>query len=243
MDTSDKLKQQVSQAVDGDLSEEQLSQLIAQLRTADREVLVDTWNEFHMVGDLLRSDELSSPLSTNFSAKVMQSLDSEPILVRPPAGTSNYSRTQVPTHELPAAANAPRYLAITSIAAAVMVAFVMAPQIIASFNPASINSNSMAKNESSDSFSNNVRLASNSRPDSTQLEDAAQRSDANNGNTSKSQTAKETEFAQKLENQVEMLRDPRLDSYLQAHQKVSPTFDSSARHIQRANVVPETNEK
>lgn len=243
MDTSDKLMQQVSQAVDSDLSEEQLNQLIAQLRTADRKALVDTWNEFHMVGDLLRSEELSSPLSANFSARVMESLDAEPTIVRPPASSSNYSRGQVQAYEVPAAANSSRYLAITSIAAAVMVAFVMTPQIIASFNPASINSNSMAKNESGDSFSNNVRLASNSRPDSTQVEEAAQRSDSNNGNTSKSQAAKETEFAQKLENQVEMLRDPRLDSYLQAHQKVSPTFDSSARHIQRANVVPETNEK
>lgn len=242
MDTSDKLKQQVSQAVDADLSEEQLHQLIAQLRTTERKSLVNTWDEYHMIGDLLRSDELSVPLSPNFSAKVMKSLEAEPTMIAP-VRAANHSGSDVQISTFPAPANAPRYLAITSIAAAVMVAFVMAPQIISSFNPAQLNSSSVAKTEPSDSFSNNVRLASNSRPDSSQIEDASQRNDPNTVNTSKNQAAKETEFAQKLENQVEMLRDPRLDSYLQAHQKVSPTFDISARHIQRANVVPEANEK
>ena len=37
-----------------------------------------------------------------------------------------------------------------------------------------------------------------------------------------------------------MLRDPRLDSYLLAHQKASPSLDNGARYIQRANVTSST---
>jgi hypothetical protein len=63
---------------------------------------------------------------------------------------------------------------------------------------------------------------------------------ATNSNLNTSQISKDAEFAPKLENQVEMLRDPRLDSYLLAHQKVSPSLDNGARYIQRANVVSST---
>ena len=48
--------------------------------------------------------------------------------------------------------------------------------------------------------------------------------------------ASANDFAPKMENQVEMLRDPSLDSYLMAHQKVSPSLDNSGRYIQKAKI-------
>lgn len=240
MDTSNKMKQQISQALDADLSEMELNDLLQELRNVDRVSIVQTWDEYHMIGDVLRSDELDVQLSSNFASKLMARLDGEPTIIAPnkpnrleenPRGSSVF------------AMNSSRYMAMTSMAAAVMVAFIMAPQIISSFQSHAGSPVIASKNDGNDSFNANVRLASNSNKELSSSENSVVRVDPTLQATAKSQAAKEVEFSQKLENQVEMLRDPRLDSYLQAHQKVSPTFETGARHIQRANVVSEQSEK
>ena len=242
MDMSNTMKQQISQAVDADLSDAQLQALLKQLRTDDRASLVQAWDEYHFIGDVLRSDDLDVSMSTDFTKKVMASLDAEPAILVPktPIAPAEIASSSAPNA---VAANSSRYMAMTSMAAAVMVAFIMAPQIISSFQNRSAAPVMAAKSDAADSFNSNVRLASNYNKDTNGVDESVARTDSSGATNSKSQSPKEAEFAQKLENQVEMLRDPRLDSYLQAHQKVSPTFESGARHIQRANVVPEQSEK
>ena len=242
MDTSNMKKQQISQAVDADLSAVELQALLKELRTEERASLVQAWDEYHLIGDVLRSDDLDVSMSTDFTKRVMASLEAEPAILVPKMQTS-HGEGAISLASSAVASNSSRYMAMTSMAAAVMVAFIMAPQIISSFQNHSAASSVVAKSDSLDGFSSSVRLASNSSKEATNGDESATRVDSGVATNAKAQSQKEGEFAQKLESQVEMLRDPRLDSYLQAHQKVSPTFESGARHIQRANVIPEQSEK
>lgn len=230
METKINTNTSISSAVDGELNDAQLDALLGQMRQDPDRQLLRSWSEYHQIGDVLRSEDLDVSMSPDFSRKIMARLETEPVLFAPKSIEKATSDQQTLGR-----ARTSRYMAMTSIAAAVMVAFVMAPQIISSINGPGQESAVVAKAENGDTFGSNIKLASNS---------SVPTSSSNTGTpNTMSGNSKDMEFAPKLEDQVEMLRDPRLDSYLQAHQKVSPTLESGARHIQKANVVPTPIEK
>jgi sigma-E factor negative regulatory protein RseA len=205
----------ISSMLDGELTDVQLDALLNRLKSDEGKQILASWDQYHQVGDVLRSEDLAVPLSTDFSNKFSALLDAEPVILAPKANTAVANKTGESLSKSP-------YFAISSVAAAVMVAFIMAPQILPLLRPQAAPDAQMAKVDSADGFAApGVKLASN-----------ASASGHASGNDKK-----ELEFAPKLENQVEMLRDPILDSYLLAHQKVSPSFDNGARYIKRANVV------
>jgi sigma-E factor negative regulatory protein RseA len=208
----------ISSVIDGEATELQLDELLSRLKGKEGSQVKATWERYQELGDVLRSDDLAVTFSPGFSDRFSALLDAEPIVLAPKVSVS--PSTLKADH----GAKKSAYWAITSVAATVMLGFLMAPQIIPLLNPVGASDGAMAKIEKSDVFAvSGVKLATNTNAPV---------------NTSSNVSAnKESEFAPKLENQVEMLRDPRLDSYLLAHQKVSPSFDSGARNIQRANVV------
>lgn len=215
----------ISGLLDGELSDAQLDALLDGLKGPDGQRIMQTWNDYHSLGDILRSDDLAISLSPNFSATMAAKLAAEPVILSPQR-PSNLASNKT-------AANKSAYWAMTSVAATVMLALLMAPQIIPLLKSSGDVDSNVAKVEATDAFTGpGVKLASNS----------AASSNASSANMN-SHSTKDTEFAPKLENQVEMLRDPRLDSYLLAHQKVSPSLDNSARYVQRANVVSPTESK
>lgn len=212
----------ISSVLDGELSDAQLDVMLDRLKGQDGQQMMQTWTQYHELGDVLRSDDLAVSLSPEFSAKMSALLDAEPVILAPQKIIQASEKT---------AANKSAYWAITSVAATVMLAFLMAPQIIPLLKSPGAMDTSIAKVESTEPFSaSGVKLASNSSASTN----------ASATGTTAAHLGKDTEFAPKLENQVEMLRDPRLDSYLLAHQKVSPSLDNSARYVQRANVVSPT---
>ncbi|MFZ6817893.1 sigma-E factor negative regulatory protein [Undibacterium sp. Ji22W] len=212
----------ISSLLDSELSDAQLDTMLDRLKGQDGQQIMQTWTEYHELGDVLRSDDLAVTLSPSFSAKMSALLDAEPVLLAPQKNTLNNKKNAV---------NKSAYWAVTSVAATVMLAFLMAPQIIPLLKSPGNMEGTMAKVESTDPFSAaGVKLASNS----------AASTSASASGSAVAHLNKDAEFAPKLENQVEMLRDPRLDSYLLAHQKVSPSLDNSARYVQRANVVSPT---
>ncbi|MBY0574951.1 MAG: sigma-E factor negative regulatory protein [Undibacterium sp.] len=204
----------LSSMADGELTDAQMDALLGNLKHGESGALRTSWDLYHQIGDILRSDDLDVPLSHQFSQKISARLAQEPSILAPQAKTKA-TRSYAP------------YAAITSLAAMLMVAFVMAPQIIPLLQGGNGAAAQVASNEAKESFAAaKVTLASNH-------EEARAYANTNHN-------AQEAEFAPKLENQVEMLRDARLDSYLQAHQKVSPALDNSGRYIQRANIVSNT---
>ncbi|MFL6718916.1 MAG: sigma-E factor negative regulatory protein [Burkholderiaceae bacterium] len=116
MDTKSLVQERVSVFADGETSDEQLEIALADLR---QDGAKETWDLYHRIGDILRSDEMDVPMSAGFSARMAASLAAEPILMTPkPASTS--ARTRARRFALPG----------VLAAAAAAVAFVGTPQLI-----------------------------------------------------------------------------------------------------------------
>jgi len=80
MNTKSLVHERISVFADGETSDEQLDIALAELRNEDGKA---TWELYHQIGDLLRSDEMAIPLSAGFSAAMAKRLAAEPALVAP----------------------------------------------------------------------------------------------------------------------------------------------------------------
>jgi sigma-E factor negative regulatory protein RseA len=177
----------ISSMLDSELSDAQLDVLLDCLKGQDGKHVMQTWARYHELGDVLRSDDLAITFTEDFSARMFARLDAEPVVLAPQKITRASNKKGV---------NKSAYWAITSVAATVMLAFLMAPQIVPLLNSPSVLDGGSASVELADPFASpGLKLASNSAA---------------------THPSKDADFAPKLENQVEMLRDPRLDSYLLA---------------------------
>lgn len=213
MKTDDTQFDNISAMVDGELSNAQWASALVRLGDANNHDGKKTWEIYHQIGDVLRSDDLAVTLSPDFSSRFSALLDAEPIVLAPkfepvsePFVASNVVRLKQP--------HLARYVAMTSMAAAAAVAFFMAPQIIPLFGTQSNSGMVISKAEPSNKIqADGIQLASNSNI---------------------------TELPSKPSEQIEMLRDPRLDSYLMAHQKFSPSIGNGTQFITRANAVSAT---
>lgn len=73
----DKLGQEwVSAAVDGEIDEHTLAELVADADSHDQ------WRDYHMIGDAMRG-ELPKTVSLDLSASIMAAIDEEPAIVAP----------------------------------------------------------------------------------------------------------------------------------------------------------------
>ena len=80
MNTKSLVQERISVFADGETSDEQLDIALADLRDESGKA---TWERYHQIGDLLRSDEMAAPLSVGFSASMAARLAAEPALVAP----------------------------------------------------------------------------------------------------------------------------------------------------------------
>lgn len=217
MKTDDTQFDNISAMVDGELSNAQWASALARLAEANNHDGKKTWEIYHQIGDVLRSDDLAVTLSPGFSSRFSALLDAEPVVLAP-----KFERVFEPVSELSVASNVvtlkqprlARYVAMTSMAAAASVAFFMAPQIIPLFGAPSDSGMMISKGEQANKIpTDGIQLASNS----------------NN-----------PEVQSKPSEQIEMLRDPRLDSYLMAHQKFSPSIGNGTQFVTRARAVSAT---
>ncbi|MET0963874.1 MAG: sigma-E factor negative regulatory protein [Noviherbaspirillum sp.] len=115
MDTKSLAQERISIFADGETSDEQMDIALADLRNEDGRT---SWELYHQIGDLLRSDEMAIPLSTGFAAKMAARLAAEPVLIAPVQARAR--KTGV------------RRLALPGVlaAAAAAVAFVATPQLM-----------------------------------------------------------------------------------------------------------------
>lgn len=116
MDTKSLVQERISVFADGETSDEQLDIALADLHRDDAK---ETWELYHRIGDILRSDEMDVPMSAGFSARMAASLAAEPALLAPKRA-SKFSRSGARRFALPG----------VLAAAAAAVAFVGTPQLI-----------------------------------------------------------------------------------------------------------------
>jgi sigma-E factor negative regulatory protein RseA len=80
MNTKSLVQERISVFADGETSGEQLDIALAESRSEEG---MTTWALYHQIGDLLRSDDMATPLTGGFSASMAARLAAEPALVAP----------------------------------------------------------------------------------------------------------------------------------------------------------------
>lgn len=73
-------REQVSALADGELGIAQARQLLTQMHDDEARA---TWELYHRIGDVIRSDEMAAPVSDDFAARFAARFESEPPLLAP----------------------------------------------------------------------------------------------------------------------------------------------------------------
>lgn len=197
-------KESISALLDNELSDAQLDAMLASLGQHADADERQAWNIYHQIGDVLRSDDLAINVSPGFSSKMSALLDAEPVILAP----KPVVHLAINLNQNADKSRFTRYTAMLSVAAMAVLAFMLVPQITPYIHGSSASSVQMSK--ATEAPNNPVQLVA----------DAS--------------TVPAIESKNKAPDEIEMLRDPRLDSYLQAHQKFSPSIVSGsqlANHI------------
>jgi sigma-E factor negative regulatory protein RseA len=220
--------QSISSLLDGELNDTASELTLSSLGDAGNAGGRKTWEIYHQIGDVLRSDDLAMMLSPDFSSRLSALLDAEPVVMAPKAQYIERLPDAAPESARMRHSVKPgiaRYVATSSVAAAAAVAFFMAPQIMSLFGGQSGSGGPNGTNGSNGSI---IQLTKAVQPGSAigQL-DTIKVATTLNG----------SDVSSRSPDQIEMLRDPRLDSYLLAHQKFSPSMASGAQYVTRGNAV------
>jgi sigma-E factor negative regulatory protein RseA len=213
MDTKEMAREQISALADGELADQHMATAFAALRHQDARA---DWEIYHQIGDVLRSDDMAVTMSPQFTARMLERLELEPTIVAPVntpffrehvvAGNVAPSRASI----VPASSTARRWAVPGMIAAAVAtVAFVATPQLMVAMKSGS----PLQGGEPVVASAEQVK----SLKTSGELLAAGQVA---------------TVTATMPEGVV--LRDPRIDDYLLAHQRFSPSMYSTAQFARSA---------
>lgn len=224
MNTSKTTREQISAFADGELAQNQVDMALAALRHSDGK---QAWEDYHQIGDLLRSNEASVELSSDFSARMAARLQAEPTIMAPTAAISYINRATEPRQD--AAANARhgwRRMAMPgmAVAAATVLALLSTPQLITA-----LKSNAgEAANPANPASAQAVVAA----PEAAALTHASIVSLGSTPNAGPAVNPKGDE----------MLRDPNIDEYLLAHQRFSPSMYSTAQFA-RSSLLANASDK
>ncbi|MFI4938737.1 MAG: sigma-E factor negative regulatory protein [Burkholderiales bacterium] len=212
MNTKNMTQEQISALIDNELPDEHLEFALAALRQADGRA---SWDVYHQIGDVMRSDEMAHAFSPNFAARLMERLDAEPTVVAPMVKPIRIEQPM-----LAAGGAAPRRsgtsfkrLVIPSAAAAVaVVALIANPQLRMAINGGA-----------SQYAAESAAAVSRDHPVSSYATLAAASSQNMNAGAA-------------VPDRV-ILRDPRIDEYLLAHQRFSPSLYGTAQYARSAMFV------
>lgn len=211
-----KMKQeQISAFADGELHDQQLDLVLASLREPEGQ---QDWDSYHQIGDILRSKEMGITLSPNFMAGMAARLAAEPTIIAPHANVASSSQVIAPDL---ATARAPskvikRFALPGMIAAAVAsAAFISVPQLMVATKTTPTAVITPVRVASAGS---NVPLVSVVSAGVSQI--ATPPSGASQENI--------------------VLRDPRIDEYLLAHQRFSPSVYSTAQFARSATFATDS---
>lgn len=206
------MQEKISAFADGELCKDQADAVLARLREPENAA---SWDVYHRVGDILRSDEMAVSLSSDFSARMVARLDAEPTIIAPALSRNEH----VVNGATPPSAHitSMRRVALPAAAAAVVaaLAFIISPQILDSGNE-----------QLPSAMQASATVGPNETPATIQEKSASLDHSAAAG-------------AQK----EIVLRDPNLDAYLLAHQRFSPSLNSTAQFARSANFDADTDNK
>ncbi|MEB0135570.1 sigma-E factor negative regulatory protein [Actimicrobium sp. CCC2.4] len=212
MKANDMMREEISAFADGELAKHRWDDVAKKLRQPAEQ---DCWALYHQIGDVLRSDDMATMLSADFSARLAARLDLEPaIIARPPDATTSISQVMVsPTGKPALKAKAGRWMGgrkfiVPGLAAAAAVAYMGLPQLMM--------------------FDSGLSV-----------ERALQAAQGDRAQKLTGLMVAQNRGAVPPE-RVEVLRDSRMDEYLLAHQQFSPSLYSSAQFARSATFATNT---
>ena len=212
MNTNKIKREQISALADGELDP---SSTDAILKSLSDESAEKDWEIFHHIGDVLRSEELAAPLSTDFAARMAARLEAEaPHTAIAPQVQTAPSHASAWSGGLAAAIR--RYL-VPGMAgtAALATVIMMAPQWMTG------------------------------APDSAEISIAEQTPTVTPAAIipvvapESALAASAVSDSQTLVSENDIVRDPRIDQYLMAHQRFSPSAYSSSQFARSATFAAE----
>jgi sigma-E factor negative regulatory protein RseA len=213
MDTKEMAREQISALADGELADEHIDMALAALRHQEERA---DWEIYHQIGDVLRSDDMAVALSSTFAARMMDRLEAEPTVIAPPnpdlSPLSTVAGNSAASSSRAAFPRSKRWAVPGMIAAAVAtVAFVATPQLM------------VAMKDDSSILDRQPPMAS-----AVPIQPASLAAGAPLA------AAERAAAAPVATNEGVVLRDPRIDDYLLAHQRFSPSMYSTAQFARSA---------
>jgi len=190
METKDMTQEQISALLDSELGDAHVEAVLASLRRSEGRA---TWDVYHQIGDVLRSEDMAQDFSNGFTATLLARLDEEPPILAPP---KQVEAQPAQLQQGGAGYRFSRFAFPVAVAAAAVFAVVMVPQMT-------------KKPQDQLDPIQKVSLPAQSGGGNVVLTSATPADGA-------------------------MLRDPRLEQYLLAHQRYSPSWNSSAEYARSA---------
>lgn len=209
---SDMMQEKISAFADGELCKDQADAVLASLREPENAA---SWNVYHQIGDVMRSDDMAVSLSDGFAARMAARLEAEPTIIAPALSRNQHEGEDVPAGTIKSASM--RRVALPAAAAAVAaIAFIISPQLLKSGEEHTLSGTMQATAMPGINATPPTVLANNASLDQSDATGAA----------------KEI-----------VLRDPDIDAYLLAHQRFSPSLNSTAQFARSANFDADTDNK
>ncbi len=206
MNTNVRTQEQISALADGELTDSQFDLALAALRHPERQA---DWDTYHQIGDVLRSDDMAFAMSDDFSTRMAARLAAEPTIIAPPPTREPQMVPQIAVAGQTAHVGLFRRFAMPGMAAAAVATaiFVTTPHLL------------VAEKDSAPGTGAAIVMVADSGP---------AKSEARNV------TPVEANMVSLDQQDGEVLRDPRIDEYLMAHQRFSPSVFSSAQYARSA---------
>lgn len=211
-------RQEISAFADGEVKEQEFESALAELRHDERH---DDWEMYHKIGDLLRSSDMNVKLSPDFSARMAARLELEPAILAPQGAMHSSSLCADPVPQAEANRSDlkkrhPKYWFASGIVAAgvAATALIGVPQLMVATSDAPGNQGPKRANISSD-----VRHVSNGPATNSVI--VPQQGAVNAPDI--------------------VMRDSRIDDYLLAHQRFSPSLYGATHYARAATFATDSN--
>jgi len=210
METKDMAQEQISALLDSELGDAHIEGILASLRRSEGR---ETWDVYHQIGDVLRSEDMAQDFSAGFTSKLLARLDEEPPILAPVRQTqmeSQQSQQQV----VVGGARFKRFGMPMAIAAAAVFALIAVPQMM---------------KKTPDEVAAHQQIVLPAQPGGNIVVTSMP---LNGSNGQDAPAATPTAATTPADGAV--LRDPRLDQYMMDHQRYSPAWNSSAEYARSA---------
>lgn len=212
MNTEEISREQISALADGELGDRQLAAILADLRDKDAR---ETWDIYHQIGDVLRSDDMAIGLSAGFAERMAARLEAEPTIVAPAVLANPAATASLADEDNNHRAKRWAVPGIAAAAAMAAIAFVTTPQLM------------VALKGSGSPVASQPIVAVNENPGTGKIVPAA------------SGLGENARRASSVPDGV-VLRDPRIDDYLLAHQRFSSSVYSTAQYARAVTLATDS---